>query len=610
MVLAACGGGGTGHNSGTGNGHNSGAGNGGGTTTTAGPKAAGGTVTMALPPTFAANYIFPLTPPGKFGTNNEQYLDYLMWRPLYWFGQGESPVINTGLSVANPPVWSPDSKTVTISLKPYKWSDGTAVTARDVQFWENLMTAEKAHWGAYVPGNYPDNITSLSVVNPTTFSLHLNKAYNHNWFLYNELSQITPLPQQAWDKTSASSADGNADMTTSGVQAVYKYLDSASNSLSTWTTNPLWQTVDGPWKISQFTPSTGRVAFVPNADYAGPVKPTITQFVELPFTDQTAEYNTITSGKGPDVGYVPYQDAKTQASRIASLGYTIAPWIVFSFNYIQLNLHSAGIGPVFQQAYVRQALQYVINQPGVIAGPYQGFAVPTYGPVPVAPPNSFVSSLEKSNPFPYSTSKAKDLLTSHGWTIKAGVQTCTKPGNGANECGAGVASGTKLSFGIQSASGIAALDQQMAAYKSAAAMAGIQVNVSDASFQTVIGNSTPCAVGPKCTWQGENFGGGWVYSPDYYPTGGELFGTGAGSNYGSYSNPMMDSLIAATHTASPAQAQSALTAYQNYAATQLPGVIYEPEPDYQITLVKKGLEGVVPQNTYLFITPENFYFTK
>lgn len=447
-------------------------------------------------------------------------------------------------------------------------------------------------------------------MNSSTFQLHLNAAYNHNWFLYNELSQISPIPQHTWDKTSANGKIGNYDLTPSGAKAVYNYLNTASNALSSWTTNPLWQMVDGPWKISQFTPSTGAATFVPNAGYSGPVKPTISKFEELPFTSDSAEYNQVTSGSGPDIGYVPYQDANSQKSRIASLGYGVSPWVLFSFNYMQLNLNSASVGPVLSQLYVRQALQYVINQPEIVSGPYGGNAVPSYGPVPVAPANSFVDAFEKANPLPFSTTKAQALLAGHGWTMKGGVQTCTKPGTAANECGAGVTSGAKASFNLQYASGFTAFDQLNASFKSNASLAGIQINLSSAPFSTVIGNATPCKPGPKCTWQIENWGGGWVYSPDYYPTGGELYGTGAGSNYGSYSNPKMDSLIAATHTASPSQAQTALSSYQDYAATQLPGVVYEPEPDYQITLVKNGVSGVTPQNTYSFITPENFRVAK
>ena len=48
-----------------------------------------------------------------------------------------------------------------------------------------------------------------------------------------------------------------------------------------------------------------------------------------------------------------------------------------------------------------------------------------------------------------------------------------------------------------------------------------------------------------CTWEIVAFGG-WIYSPDYLPTGEELFATGAGSNSGSYSDQKANSLIKLT----------------------------------------------------------------
>jgi len=73
---------------------------------------------------------------------------------------------------------------------------------------------------------------------------------------------------------------------------------------------------------------------------------------------------------------------------------------------------------------------------------YHNYGVNTYGPVPVEPQNNFASSYEKSNPYPYNPSKAKSLLTSHGWkVVPGGTSTCTKPGTGADECGAGIPAG-------------------------------------------------------------------------------------------------------------------------------------------------------------------------
>ena len=63
------------------------------------------------------------------------------------------------------------------------------------------------------------------------------------------------------------------------------------------------------------------------------------------------------------------------------------------------------------------------------------------------PKNSFASAQETHNIYPYNLSAAKELLSSHGWTINVGgVDTCAKPGTGAGECGAGIPKGAKLQF--------------------------------------------------------------------------------------------------------------------------------------------------------------------
>jgi ABC-type transport system substrate-binding protein len=126
--------------------------------------------------------------------DNRNQFEYLMYRPLYWFGDNDEPVLNSSLSLADPPVYSDSDKTVTITLKNYKWSNGEAVTSQDVAFWLNMLAAEKTNWAYYVPGGLPDNLSSWKVTSPSTIVLHLKTAYSPDWFTDNELSQITPLP--------------------------------------------------------------------------------------------------------------------------------------------------------------------------------------------------------------------------------------------------------------------------------------------------------------------------------------------------------------------------------------------------------------------------------
>jgi len=52
-----------------------------------------------------------------------------------------------------------------------------------------------------------------------------------------------------------------------------------------------------------------------------------------------------------------------------------------------------------------------------------------------------------------------------------------------------------------------------------------------------------------------------------------------------------------------------MVTYENY-LTQQAAQIWMPESPSQITVVKDTLHGVLPQNSLLAMTPENWYFTK
>src|SRR6202046_522189 len=189
---------------------------------------------------------------------------YLMYRPLYWFGTGVQPTLNTSLSLASAPVFS--GRNVTINLKNYKWSNGTPVTAQDVMFWINMDRAVPQDWFDYSPGAFPANVSNIKVVSSTELTMTLKKTYSSYWFLYNELSQITPMPA-AWDRTA--SATSNCDTTVSDCAAVYSYLAAQAKDLDPSATTPPGAIGDGPWKLSAFN-ADGHITFVPNKSYSGP----------------------------------------------------------------------------------------------------------------------------------------------------------------------------------------------------------------------------------------------------------------------------------------------------------------------------------------------------
>jgi peptide/nickel transport system substrate-binding protein len=397
----------------------------------------------------------------------------------------------------------------------------------------------------------------------------------------------------------------------SGALGVAQFLNLQSEDLSTYATNPLWKVVDGPFKLSAFT-TGGYAKLVPNKRYSGPTKPTISAFEELPFTSDSAEFDAVKSGS-LTIGYVPSQDLG-QTSSLSHQGYSVNPWYVFGFTYIPYNFTNPTAGPIFKQLYFRQAVQSLVNQPEYIKEFEHGVGTISNGPVPSYPKNNaYESSLEvKGQVYPYDPEKAVSLLRGNGWTVvPGGTSYCSKPGSSAGECGAGIAANQKLTFTMLYASGATDLTNEMETLQSTLqAKAGIDLTMSTSTtvLSTVYNSCTPST--PCSGWQLADWGTGasWVYLPDYLPTGGEIFSTGASANPGYYSSATNNANIQATHTAATGTAElSALRTYENYLARQLPG-IWMPNIPYQETVYKSDLKGLVPQGIYTEIYPQQYSF--
>jgi peptide/nickel transport system substrate-binding protein len=260
-----------------------------------------------------------------------------------------------------------------------------------------------------------------------------------------------------------------------------------------------------------------------------------------------------------------------------------------------------------RQLYMRQALQSVFDQPGIIKSIWRGYAVPTSGPAPNTPPgNRWIPAAQTQNnsqgPYPFSIAKAKSLLTSHGWSEVGGVMTCQDPA----KCGTGITKGQPAKFTIAYITGQASFRAQWQAYRSDASKAGIEINLVGQTQNTILGGeSAPCSpMGPKCNVQVFAYGG-WGYGgPGFEPTGEPLFAAGARWNSGNYSDPTMDNLITATHTS---RAMSTFHHYATYGAQQLP-FIWAPNT-YTIQVVSTKLHGV-SFNPLFTLLPEYWHFTK
>ena len=589
-------------------------------TTGRGSRVKGGIATFAEAPASPPNYIFPMYSTEYCAANNIDDLDMLLYRPLYWFGDDYSPTVDYNESIGRKPIFTDANRTVTIDLKHYRWSDGEQVTARDLVFWMNVMEAGPSkEWCDAVPGKFPSNVTSYRAVNPTTFQMTLNRSYNPTWFLYNELSQLTPIPI-AWDRTALSQPPPSAtaqnlpDTTRSGATAVYNFLNNQSTKLNSWGSSPLWGVVDGPWRV-QSTTSNGGVTFVPNKDYSGPVKATLDKFVEVPFTSESAMVDQL-KGQGTNaltVAYIPSQYQPLTKS-FEDQGYDVNMASTYTLYYFPLNLNAPKVGKVFQQLYFRQAFQHLVDQHGWIQQFLHGAGVPTYGPAPLAPQNELVNTAAETDLYPFSIADARKLLQSNGWhVVSGGTSTCVRPGSAAGDCGPGIAKGEGITFNIDYESGVSSVEEEMEDLQSQAAQVGIKISLTTHPFDDVAAAATHCRTGaPDCKWTAENWGAGWAYS--WYPTGEALFGSNSVTNASNYSDAKMDRLINATITATSTQERAAMAAYLNYTEHEIPAVwIPEAVGGFGTpsagSLIDSKLGGFAA-NSGGDITPENWYLTK
>ncbi|MFI5035914.1 MAG: ABC transporter substrate-binding protein [Acidimicrobiales bacterium] len=575
----------------------------------AGAPAARNVITYAEAPGASPNYIFPFASCQYYSSSNMNQFQMLMYRPLYWFGLGGSPSLVPSLSLAEVPRFTNGDRTVTISLKGWRFADGQIVNARSVLFFLNMYRADPTAFCGYNAGfGIPDQVRNAAGTGDTV-QINFATPVNPNWMLDNYLSEITPLPD-VWDRTSptrgARCASGvfGAASTKAACTAVAKYLSSVASDTATFT-KPLWQSgVDGPWRLTAFD-HLGNATFQPNPRYSGPQKAQVTMVKERAYTSDLAEETDLRAGR-LSIGYLDPSVLESPALATGRPGpnwspldghYTMTVGATWSFNFAALNFSTADPkSAAINQLYIRQALQMLIDQGTLIEVTFKGYGSPVYSPLPPQIPRQLAAPV--ANPYPFNPTAAQSLFATHGWTVEGGALTCVSPGTGTGQCGPGISAGYTLSFNVVIAAGSATLSQAIAAEAANWRAFGIGVTVLTASLSNVLSDCTGGSGFEICEW-----GTGWTYEPGNYPSGEALFTPGGGSNIGTYNDPAMTALISAS-----TQGSGSLAAYADYAAKQLP-VLYQPQP-MAIQETIRGLKstvGLTPNPLGNFM-PEYFHF--
>jgi peptide/nickel transport system substrate-binding protein len=575
--------------------------------------------------------IWPFVLANQELTVDTDQFQFQFFRPLYFYGNNDKVTLDPSDSLADNPVWTNSGRTVSITLKGWKWSNGETVDAQDVMFWINMAKAEKANSAYYTAPNtklnadyFPDNVVSATGSGETV-TLNLDKSYSETWFDENQLTQITPMPA-AWDETAAgvkgtcsSDAYGSA-AANAACTLDWKYLSAQSVDGATFATNPLWQVVDGPFKLKTYNASSGAWSMVPNPDYSGPDKPYLSEIDFVPYTSDASEDAALKAGSsGPDaldIGYLDQADTPTYNAAspdadnpLKNKGYSFAPIASLDgTGYYEVNFANTDVNGLFKQPYFMKAVQDTVDQAGQDKSIGKGWWTEDPGAIPAGVGNVYSSGQVSAET--YSTSAAKTLLTSHGWDTSTSPATCASPGTAANECGAGITKGEKAEYTLDYPSGITAVQLQAEDMQSDAAVAGIKININPKTQNAVGSEDSVCAGSTKSgCWQAI-FYGGWVYAPGVDPTGEPLFSTGAGANTESYSNPALDKLIYETTTSN---STSVMDQYENLLSQDQP-VIYAPNAyenvgQADIPEVINGLY-VGLSDPFQGFEPQFWYYTK
>ncbi len=562
-----------------------------------------GTATFALQPTDEFSWMLPL----ENSDNEEPWemsTDESLWLPLYFPGDGSKPVINYALSIGNPPVYSDHDQTITITLKHFKWSNGQPVTTRDIEFFFNLYRAGESKIGTYVPGEFPGNIASIDYPSATTFVIHLKHPYSEQWYTDNQLINIVPMPQRTWDVESAGGKVGNYDLTPTGAAKVFNFLYGQSEKLSTYASNALWKVVDGPFTVTSFDSVSGRTELTANSAYDGPDEPRLSHVIIESFPSAAAEVDALRSGE-IDYGYIPYSDYGL-VGYFKSHGYTIAPWGPDYEQSVELGWTSPTYGPLIRQLYVREALQHLINEPLYLKTTLDGIGQLTYGPVPNIPGSPYVSPQERTDPYPFSISSARSLLTDHGWKMgSSGFMVCARPGTANNECGKGIAKGRVLSLRMDfTITDLVNLSAQALYFQTSAKQAGIDVDLHPEQATTMYSEDGVCPPGP-CNFAMALYPLWFTNYGDLaiLPTLEQEFAKG---NYygGGFYSPTAQALITSAEEHS---GLSYLFTLENWIATD-EAALWWTTGDNQISVVSNKLQGWSPQLPFGNILPNEWYF--
>ena len=427
--------------------------------------------------------------------------------------------------------WSPDHLTLTLKLRPnVTWSDGVPVTADDVRFtWQAQTNPDIAWEFAYMK----EAIRDVEVVDARTVRMHFTRP---SFSQLSDANEGVILPKHAWGKL-----------------PFKKWRDSAD-----WFRENL--VVDGPFTLASWTPQQ-EIVFARNPKYFEPDLPRLDRLIVRVVPDASATLEQLLAGQ---LDYVP-QLTPSAAERVrGSERARLLNYPGRQYTFICWNTKR----PQFAEADVRRALTLAIDRQRLIDSLWHGFAVASSSPV-----INGIWAHDPAPPLPFDPAEAERLLTARGWV--------DRDGDGVRE-----KNGQPLRFELLINTGNAVRADAAAMIQEQLKRVGI-----DARPRTLELNTLGTRAGKHdfdAVIQG--------FAIDTSLDLAYAFATDSienGNNWGSYSNPEVDRLLAQIRSQSePLHAKPMLLRVQQILARDQPfTLLWEPQ---RVDGASRRLQGAAP----------------
>ncbi|MEU4667006.1 ABC transporter family substrate-binding protein [Amycolatopsis sp. NPDC023774] len=407
------------------------------------------------------------------------------------------PVLNKDF-VESADVTSTNPQVVVYKINPKaSWDDGTPLSADDFIYnWKVQNGKDCPDCAPATTSGYDQVQSVVGSDNGKTVTVTFSKPFTDWRQLWSSSGAMYPahLAKQHGDTN-----------TPAGLASSYKWF---GDTVPTWS--------GGPFKISKFV-NNQSVTEVPNDKYWG-TKPLLSSVIFRVITDATQEPTALQNNEVQVIYPQPQVDLVNQVKNMPNISSYIG--LGLTWEHFDFNLKT----PALADKTLRQALFTAVNRKDMIAktvGQFTNKVEPLNNHNFMPQQQGFKDVISSTGQGTGDIEKAKKLLTDAGYTITGG-QLKDKSGKNVGP------------FRIRYTVGNQIRQDECELFAQAAKQLGVTVNVSPTDD---LGDTTTNGDYDIIVFA-------WVSSPFPFAGAVQNWVTGQGSNYGKYSNPQVDSLIA------------------------------------------------------------------